>query len=368
MENVAKQCHIGEDDLLYQKGDMLPNGQLRRRTFLPKCLIPKVISACHNDPLGNHGGRQKTIARVAEHFFWPRYQQDVKAWVRACTTCGEIKPPKNVPPNTLHQSTRNSRPMSDVSIDLTGQLPTSKRGNRFVLNVRCNTTRYTEFFPMRTVTTAAVADILFKQIICRYGSIRRLHSDNGPQFASSLCRALCDHINTKKTFSTSYYPQSNGSVERSMYATNIGIYAIASKNKGNWCDFIKCIMTAHNSGRNVSTNASPHLLMYCYDYELPIIVALGIPEIPLPREDEAYKQEFLKRIQCLREKAIEYDKEYQRKTKEQFDQKARPHTYEEGDRVYVQVPKPRFGYTKASAKYNGPYILGPGNETTFKLF
>ena len=45
-----------------------------------------------------------------------------------------------------------------------------------------------------------------------------------------------------------------------------------------------------------------------------------------------------------------------------------PHKLKEGDTVYMQIPKPRFGYTKASPRWKGPYTLGQGNSTTFKLF
>jgi hypothetical protein len=252
-------------------------------------------------------------------------------------------------------------------MDLTGQLPCSKHGHQYVLNVIDEDINYCEFFPMRTITATAIADVLFKEIICRYGAIRRLLSDHGPPFDNALCRAICDRININKIYSTPYYPKTCGKVERSMYATNLGIYAIARRNRANWSEFVPCVKAAFNSVRSESTNASPHYLMYGWHYEPPLVVSLGIPDAPLAPSWDKYLDEFLQKTKKIREEAYEYSKNYQRKVKQRFDKKARPHQYQNGQLVYLQIPKPRFGYSKTSPKYRGPFSLSEGDSTNFTL-
>ena len=331
---------------------------MRYRIIAPNCIIAKVISSYHDDAVGGgHYGFRKTVAKVSEHFFWPTYRKDTANWIKACQTCCEIKTPKRAPKNTTHPATRNSRPFADVSVDLSGRMPVSKKGHEYVLNVRCNTTRYLELFPLRKIDTGTVADRIFGKILMRYGAITRIHSDNGVQFASCLAHALADLVNTKKTFSTAFYPASNGSVEASMYSTSISIYAL-TRRKGNWCDYLDCVMSAYNSSRCIATNCSPHLALYGWDYQIPFIVALGVPERRLDTGEEAYVDAFIKGVRFLRSEAIRYNEEYQKKTKAYHDKKATQLTYQTGDEVYVQVPKPRFGYKKLTAKFEGPFKLG----------
>jgi hypothetical protein len=356
-ERMARHCCI-KGGLLYHMGDPLPGGEERWRIFAPQSIIAKILTAYHGDPIaGGHYGFHKTFHKIAENFYWEGFRKDIEAWVKACQTCNEIKNPKRPYRNYMHPMKRDGRPFADISIDLSGRMPTSKRGHQYVLNVRCNVTRYLELFPMRSIDTGAIADVIFNGILLRYGAIERIHSDNGKQFTSALSRALADLVNTKRSYSTCYYPQSNGSVEASMYSTTISIYAI-SRRKGNWCDYLPCVMSAYNCSRCEATNCSPHLAVYGYDYKIPMLTALGIPETKMSKAEEKYLNEFIKRIRHIRAEAIRYNVEYQKKTKAYHDKKARPHGLQEGDKVFVRIPKPKMGYKKLHPKWEGPYRLG----------
>ena len=173
--------------------------------------------------------------------------------------------------------------MSEISIDIYGELPPSKWGKKYVLGIRCNYTKYTEYHAMRSITTAAVAEILFREIICRHGAIRRIHSDNGQQFSSLLNRVLCDLTNTRKTFSSTYYPQGNSSIEKSFATLTIGLFSLARKNRADWCQYLPCIGAAFNSAWNETIGDTPYRMLYGHDYETPMLVNLGVPPLPCPR-------------------------------------------------------------------------------------
>jgi len=96
------------------------------------------------------------------------------------------------------------------------------------------------------------------------------------------------------------------------------------------------------------------------------VVSLGIPDALAPSWDK-YLDEFLQKTKKIREEAYEYSKNYQRKVKQRFDKKARPHQYQNGQLVYLQIPKPRFEYSKTSPKYRGPFSLSEGDSTNFTL-
>jgi len=153
-----------------------------------------------------------------------------------------------------------------------------------------------------------------------------------------------------------------------MYISNLALYAIANKNKGNWCSYVPSVQAAYNSSPHEATGFSPHYLVYGYDWEPPIVVTLNIPERPMPTEWNLYQEDFLDKIKFIREKAIEFNQEYQRKVKEKFDSRARPHSYKVGDMVYMQLPKSKLGYGKLCPKFSGPFSIGHADQTNVELY
>ena len=42
----------------------------------------QIFDGCHVGPAGNHEGRDRTQAKIAQKYFWPGITKDVKEWVR----------------------------------------------------------------------------------------------------------------------------------------------------------------------------------------------------------------------------------------------------------------------------------------------
>ncbi|XP_025046858.1 uncharacterized protein LOC112547885 isoform X3 [Alligator sinensis] len=51
-----------------------------RQLVVPSSLRQAVWKLAHDSPMGGHLGRNKTRARLAQEFFWPRLQEDVERW------------------------------------------------------------------------------------------------------------------------------------------------------------------------------------------------------------------------------------------------------------------------------------------------
>ena len=66
------------DGLLhYRKGTGL-------RLCAPPALRMDIFRACHDDLLSGHLGRNRTLRRIAQRFFWPRMVHSVERYVRQC--------------------------------------------------------------------------------------------------------------------------------------------------------------------------------------------------------------------------------------------------------------------------------------------
>ena len=121
--------------------------------------------------------------------------------------------------------------------------------------------KYCCFYPIVGKSTVAVAK-RFTEFVTRYGAPIVWGTDNGGEFKSRLIEALCMVYGTKKTFSLSHHPQSNGQTERK----NRTIIAELSKRIAqygrDWVSQLPWIQFAYNSTPHTGTKFSPHLLMF----------------------------------------------------------------------------------------------------------
>lgn len=68
--------------------------------------------------------------------------------------------------------------------------------------------------PIKNIDAATVANEFLKNIICRHGVPKHLHSDRGTQYLSNIVNEVCRLLDVKKTQTTSFHPQCNGQSER----------------------------------------------------------------------------------------------------------------------------------------------------------
>jgi hypothetical protein len=83
-----------------------------------------VLRMMHNDPLHGHFGRDKTMAKIKERFYWPRYGKDIATYVQTCVECAKTKPPQR----RIHEAyvpLLALKPLRPVSTDTLATLHTS---------------------------------------------------------------------------------------------------------------------------------------------------------------------------------------------------------------------------------------------------
>ena len=64
-------------------------------------------------------------------------------------------------------------------------LPTSG-GFKYIAQARCSLTYYPEWRMLRRETAQTLGDWIFQDILCRWGAICKIVSDNGSAFVSAL--------------------------------------------------------------------------------------------------------------------------------------------------------------------------------------
>ena len=130
----ARHCHLGDNGILYHL--WWPSGPHRNDTriqiFVPKSMITTVLNSCHDDLLSGHLGLLKTFNKVRSRFFWPGYYRDTKNWIDSCTQCNKKNTPRKLKQGHMIPMLC-TQPFEQIGVDITGPLPTTYGGNRYIL-------------------------------------------------------------------------------------------------------------------------------------------------------------------------------------------------------------------------------------------
>ena len=132
-----------------------------------------ILEQLHSSKLAGHLGVSKTIERVKQRFYWPKYRDEITLWCKNCTACAQKHP--NKPARAPLKQDVVSRPGQRISLDIIGPLPTTKTGESYILTVVDNFTRWLECYPLKDHTAYTVADKLVTDYICRFGMLKSIH-------------------------------------------------------------------------------------------------------------------------------------------------------------------------------------------------
>lgn len=93
-----------------------------------------VLEFCHDVNTAAHLGVSKTHARIRKIFYWPELQADVRLYIAGCEKCSKRKSPqmkKRAPMDIVDSGV----PIDRVATDILVELPTTEKGNKYILVV-----------------------------------------------------------------------------------------------------------------------------------------------------------------------------------------------------------------------------------------
>ena len=96
-------------------------------------------------------------------------------------------------------------------MDFLGPFPMpSPHGNRYVIILTDNLSKYVIAEALSDCTAESVAKFFIDQFILLHGAYERLVTDNETHFNNHLLRIITTSMNIPHAFSSSYHPQNNG--------------------------------------------------------------------------------------------------------------------------------------------------------------
>lgn len=138
--------------------------------------IEIILKDHHDALLAGHFGAKRTLRKIREKYKWPGMTRAVKDYVKRCEKCQRNKHTRRTKmPMTLTGVAK--LPFEKVYVDIVGPLPATENGNKYILSLMDDLTRFVDFVAMPSQDAETVAKILFEQILSRYTIPKKLVTD-----------------------------------------------------------------------------------------------------------------------------------------------------------------------------------------------
>ncbi|GFS65088.1 retrovirus-related Pol polyprotein from transposon 412 [Trichonephila clavipes] len=116
-----------------------------------------------------------------------------------------------------------------------------------------------------------------KNWISRFGVPLQLHSDQGRNSDSAVCKRLCEILAIDKTRTTALHPQSDGMVERFNRTILNSPSLLVSSNQQDWDKKLPFFLLAYRSAVHETTGDTPSQMLFERDLRLPADLLFSRP-------------------------------------------------------------------------------------------
>jgi hypothetical protein len=322
-----------------------------------------LMKASH-DSLG-HRGFYATKTLVGERFWWPEMERDVSWYCKTCDICQKRqKLLVKIPPTVTHTPS-----IFQVLHADTMHMSPKSNGCGYIVHGRCGLTSWMEGRPLRNENGKAIAEWLFEDIICRWGCITEIVTDNGGPYASAV-GWLEQKYGIKRITISAYNSKANGRIERPHWDVRQMLYKATGENPSKWFWFFHHVMWADRITVRKGFGCSPFFMVTGAHPILPLDIQEATWLVELPGEVlttadligyraqalAKHRQhvrviEMRKRVdQGKREWVVKFEKDNKHTIKD-FD-------FKPGDLVLVRHTEIESSLDKKmKARYNGPMIV-----------
>ena len=252
----------------------LVEGAKKARICVPTGCRGAVMMEAHGGSvLVGHPGMARTLASVADSYYWPTMAADVDAFVRSCRVCAGAKTSTHLRMGVETFSAVPVTPFSHWAMDLIS-MPMSRGGNDLIATWvdRTSKTIVARALKESASTSQDLARLTFESVCCRFGIPERLTHDNDVRF-KTMWQELWRVIGTKLVFTSSYNPHSDPAERANkqiLEALRAAVTTVARYDE--WDTALPYICFGLNTHMSQATGTSPFELVHGFRARVPLEV------------------------------------------------------------------------------------------------
>nr|GEY53016.1 reverse transcriptase domain-containing protein [Tanacetum cinerariifolium] len=179
-------------------------GILYRRSFLKpwlRCIGPLqadyVIREIHEGSCSMHAGPRSMVAKAMRYrYYWPTMHRDAREMIRKCKDCQIHRPMPRHPQQPLTPITA-PRPFYKWGIDIAGPLSEGLGKVKFLIVTMDYFTKWIETKAVATISDSQVKKFIWDNIVCHFGLLGEIVSDNDKQFSERANRSVGEGIKAR---------------------------------------------------------------------------------------------------------------------------------------------------------------------------
>ncbi|XP_058741863.1 uncharacterized protein LOC131614269 [Vicia villosa] len=245
------------------------NGLLiyRDKIFIPDDLgfRSSLLHEYHATPSAGHSGVKATVARVSNSFAWPGLYQDVKDFVKRCSTCQHNKHLTQKKKGLLQPLPVPNNVWEELTMDFITHLPNSF-GHTVIWVICDRLTKYVHFLALPTSFTAKdLASRYMVEIFRLHGTPKSIISDRDPLFLSSFWKSFFKAQGTTLKYSTSYHPETDGQTEVVNRSVETYLRCFVGDHPKQWYKFLHLAEFWYNTSYHSAINMPPFKALYGRD-------------------------------------------------------------------------------------------------------
>ena len=329
----------------------------RRRLFVvPVDLKEKVMSSCHDLKAAGHLGIDKTYHKIIMSFYWPNMKKEIRAFVKSCNLCNRYKKFTNTP-RAKQRPYHAGMPMERVHLDILGPFRLTTRGNKYVLVIVDQFSKWTECVALPDQTAESIAYGFFSRFVSFFGCPRKIHTDQGKNFDGNLFHAFCSLLEIVKTRTTPFHPQSNAQCETKNRIVLQMIRIFCDGKPGDWDYQLPFLCMALHATKSRSTGFTPNMLMLGREVTSPADLMFGteshVPAMSPP--------EWVRYVCTSLEEAHAFARIHLRNSlmrqKSAYDLKSRETAFKVGDFVQKKQTSTKIGAKALGPIWDGPFLV-----------
>ena len=263
--------------LIYEGRVYRRGAEDQHRLFVQKKHRTHMMTAAHDH--NGHRGFFATKALLSQRFWWPEMERDINQFVKTCHPCQERqKQLVKIPPTLTYTPTIFEVLHADVM-----HMTPASNGCKYITHGRCGGTSYPEGRPLRDEKARSIALWLYEDILCRWGGLRAICTDNGESFRAAV-QWIAAKWGIKHITISPYNSQANGIIERPHWDIRQMLYkATGEKNVNKWYWFFNAVLWADRVSVRKRLGCSPYYMVTGVHPVLPLDAAEATWLVTPPR-------------------------------------------------------------------------------------
>ena len=348
------------DDGMIVKGHrmcVLEYGELKR----------VIMEEAHSSAYAMHPGSTKMYKTLKEHYWWNGMKKEIASFVSRCLTCQQVKAEHQKPARKIQLLPIPVWKWEKITMYFVTSLPRTQRQHDAIWVIVDRLTKSAHFLPINVEDSLEkLAQLYVDEIVRLHGVPVSIVSDRDPRFTSRFWPSLQAALGTRLHFSTTFHPQTDGQLERTIHTLEDMLRACVMEFKGSWDTHLALMEFAYNNNYQASIDMAPFEALYGRKCRTPVcwdevgerrLVGLELVQITSEKVKVVHDN-----LNIARDRQRSY-----------ADNRRKDLQFEIGDQVFLKISPwkgvLRFGKRgKLSPRYIGPYeIIARVGPVAYKL-